>query len=771
MKKNYFLLFLLCLGITHTLAQTNKEEFLISLSINQLDQNKDLLVFKIQDQWYTECIELESTPINVQNLIQKMIEEKPYCQINSTPITAKFDSIKHVLALNVPTSAMKGAQHLNNEHDLIPHSAPFGSYINYDLLYKTFSAEQDLHEFGLRNELNIFWKDSLFQNSILMRQSQFDDRTENQFTRLFTQLNIENPKRLTTWQIGDSISPATPAQRGVYFAGLQYGTSFMQRPSFVYWNIPTIQGSALTPSNIDLYINGIRSYSNKVNPGEFNIDSGAFFNGDGTAQLVIEDVLGNKTVQDLDLSVNNQLLRKGLNDYNFAVGRIRYNFDEDSNDYRDYFASAYYRSGISNKLNLGFNAQYSEDVQTLGVFSNQFFPKIGILNLGAAYSHADEKNGYKLHLGFSKNATLYNIGFSSELNNRNFTTLGLEHDTHLPKFDHLLYFGINQIPVLGHLTLNYIEQRQHTHTDYSDKKIFSMRGGRSITDQLYFNYSVNQEFAEQDEFSFDLSLSYQFDTKRSAFLHQSKNTTGIHFSQVDQSLTGIDYYVGARASEDDVFFNADALIKRNFGDLNLRYNKSNDSNQAQVNLKGAFTLLDGSMGLTKAINYPFTLVRLADQPNIDIYRNNEMIGQTNHKGELFVHRLIPYTMQHLSFNQDQLPIEYATPIRDQNIIPYNLRGYVVNFPILRSQDIQFKLINAQGNALPTGSLLSASDHQIELTPVGQEGLITLYGLVEGTTYRFTVKTSATESCQFEYKVSKKNNENILTQTCQYRNTQ
>lgn len=766
MKKNYSLLLMLCLCITKTLAQTDQEELLISLSINELDQKQDLLVIQAQDQWYVECFELESTPINIQLLMQKNIDGKAYCQINSAPITAKHDEIKHILALDVPIAAMKGSQHFNHQQDLTPQPAPFGSYLNYDLLYKTLSSEQDIHEIGLKNELNVFWKDSLFQNSILMRQTKFGDETENQFTRLFSQLNIENPQRLTTWQIGDSISPSTPAQRGVYFAGVQYGTSFMQRPSFVYWNIPTIQGSALTPSNIDLYINGIKSYSNKVNPGEFNIESGAFFNGDGKAQLVIEDVLGNKTVQDLDLSVNNQLLKKGLNDYNFALGRIRYNFDEKSNDYRDYFASAYYRSGISNRLNLGLNAQYSEDIQTFGVFSNQFFPHIGILNLGAAYSHADQKNGYKLHLGFSKSSTFYNLGFNSELTNRNFTTLGLEQNSYLPKFDHLLYFGMNNIPYLGHLTLNYVEQRQHAPTVFSDKKIFSMRGGRPITHNLYFNYGINQELAEQDEFSFDVSLSYQFDAKRSAFLHQSKDTTGIHFSQADQALTGLDYYLSARASSDDVYYNADALIKRNFGDIHLRYNKSNDSSQAQANLKGAFTLLDQRVGITKAVNYPFTLVRIADQPNIDIYRNNEHIGQTNHKGELFVHRLIPYTEQNLSFNQDQLPIEYATPIRHQNVIPYNLRGYVVNFPILKSKDIQFKLLDAEGNALPAGSLLTASGHDLEPTPIGQQGLVTVYGLLEGSTYHFKVQTSPTESCQFTHQMSNQNNENLLNKTCQ-----
>ncbi|MDM1487497.1 hypothetical protein [Acinetobacter towneri] len=66
----------------------------------------------------------------------------------------------------------------------------------------------------------------------------------------------------------------------------------------------------MVPSSVDLIINGNKVYNTTVNPGEFLIDSGINFNGMGNAELVVQDVLGNRTVQTIPIFANERLLKK-----------------------------------------------------------------------------------------------------------------------------------------------------------------------------------------------------------------------------------------------------------------------------------------------------------------------------------------------------------------------------------------------------------------------------------------------------------------------------
>ena len=126
--------------------------------------------------------------------------------------------------------------------------------------------------------------------------------------------------------MGDNVSTNTGLSQSYYFGGFRWGTNFTSRPDFVYWNTPSFKGSALVPSTIDLMINGNKAYNSKINPGEFNIDSNINFRGLGSAEMVVQDIMGNQTVQNIPIFVSERLLKKGLNDYSISSGKLRYNY-------------------------------------------------------------------------------------------------------------------------------------------------------------------------------------------------------------------------------------------------------------------------------------------------------------------------------------------------------------------------------------------------------------------------------------------------------------
>ena len=191
--------------------------------------------------------------------------------------------------------------------------------------------------------------------------------------------------------MGDTTTVYNPLINSLRFAGLNWGTNFTERPNFIYWNTPILQGSARVPSTVDLYINGVSIYSQRVSPGDFNLQTGAQIQQAGNAQIIVEDVLGNRSVQSFPILVTNRLLRSDLSEYNVSLGKLRYNYNIESNDYRNFFSNLYYRYGVSNWTTLGSNFSYSEDLQNLGFLWTQAISHYLVLDSVVALLHKDLK--------------------------------------------------------------------------------------------------------------------------------------------------------------------------------------------------------------------------------------------------------------------------------------------------------------------------------------------------------------------------------------------
>ncbi|MEK5764720.1 fimbrial biogenesis outer membrane usher protein, partial [Acinetobacter junii] len=85
---------------------------------------------------------------------------------------------------------------------------------------------------------------------------------------------------------GDTTSPYNLLNNSFRFGGLSFGTNYIDRPDFVYWNIPALNGSASLPSTVDLFINGVRLYRDSITPGNYNLPAGGVVNQAGDAQIV-----------------------------------------------------------------------------------------------------------------------------------------------------------------------------------------------------------------------------------------------------------------------------------------------------------------------------------------------------------------------------------------------------------------------------------------------------------------------------------------------------
>src|SRR5690606_28899358 len=99
---------------------------------------------------------------------------------------------------------------------------------------------------------------------------------------------------------------------------------------------------------------------------------------------------------------------------------------------------------------------------------------------------------------------------------------------------------------------------------------------------------------------------------------------------------------------------------------------------------------------------------------------------TNQHGEIFVHDLIAYTNQHLSFDENQLQIEDKVITARKTIMPLNKRGYLVEFPVVHTREVDIKLVDLAGQPLAQGSQITVDGNQTDIHPTASANVVTMY---------------------------------------------
>lgn len=84
-------------------------------------------------------------------------------------------------------------------------------------------------------------------------------------------------------------------------------------------------------------MNGVNLYRENVGPGNYSLPTSGLLNKSGNAQIVVEDILGNRTVRNFPIYINNRLLKPKLDEFNISIGKLRYGYDEVESDYRDFY--------------------------------------------------------------------------------------------------------------------------------------------------------------------------------------------------------------------------------------------------------------------------------------------------------------------------------------------------------------------------------------------------------------------------------------------------
>lgn len=192
--------------------------------------------------------------------------------LNGENISSEVDEEAQAIKITLPSSHFQ-----INKYDfnrlLMPDPASFGGYLNYDFYYS--GSSNDSREGSVLTELGVFKDYWLFSNGILIQNGNtYDSKDTRSVYRLDSMFSLDFPDKLTRLVIGDTTTVSNPFQNSFRFGGISFGTSFTERPDFVYWNAPTLRGSAALPSKVDLLLNGVSLYQQDIMPGDYVLQTG-----------------------------------------------------------------------------------------------------------------------------------------------------------------------------------------------------------------------------------------------------------------------------------------------------------------------------------------------------------------------------------------------------------------------------------------------------------------------------------------------------------------
>ena len=427
---------------------------------------------------------------------------------------------------------------------------------------------------------------------------------------------------------------------------------------------------------------------------------------------------------------------------------------------------------MTSRTTLGASATYSDDIRSAGLLWTQAVNRWFVLDSILLGSQTDVEDGFSAGIAVNRNFGKFNFGASSKYATKDYRALGYEDNHVFPKFENMAYFSIPNFPIFKNLNVNYIEQIQYESDNalfnVEDRKMLTVGVSQEITPRLMYTANYFQEFGDSDNSGAFISLSYNFGAGRRVQADAGTNKSGgIRYIQNSFGEYGANYAVGVDYRNDETVFNTYGGLSTEVGDLTINYLKSDTDYSGQVNFRGAVVLLGGQYAMTSAVDNAFALVKVGDRKDIDVLRSMSPVGKTNEEGYAFVHDIVPYINYDISFDANQLPIESKVPNAAYRLVALGQRGYTINFQVFDTQQILVKILDEQGDTFVAGSEVAIDTPEADVYPIGTDGTVMLYGLVEGN-YKLTVRTSGGRSCQTALTVPKKvenQSQELITLQC------
>ena len=558
-------------------------------------------------------------------------------------------------------------------------------------------------------------------------------RLETTFTRDFPDTN-------RTLRIGDSSTRSSLLGRNAYFGGVQYGSNFALTPGFISQPLPTISGLSSAPSTVDLYVNNVLRQTSTVPTGPFTLTNLPTFNGSGDARLVVRDLLGRETVVVQPFFSSSQLLAVGLSDWSVEAGALRRDLGLTSAAYGDGFVSGTYKQGVSTELTLESRAEATRDLQTASLGTIVVLP--GQLLGRAAYmgSRSESKGtGNQWLLGADYAGTVRSASLQLQGATVNFRQLGLDKQIFPIRYqlagNASYYTATKNSFSAGFAMVDRFEgPRVSTFSVGYNMRVFE-RGSLQIS----AGRAITNAAANSIVVTLVMPLEGNIITSAGMELRAGQNSAYASAT----SSTADNGVLGWRvlAAQDQTGSRAEGGLNYASRYARLTGDASKSAGQSALRLgaSGGLLATDGRVFASQRVNDSFALVEVPGYPDLSVSLGAIVLGRTNADGLAIVPRLLPYQVNTLRLDANELPISAEIDNIELTAVPASRSGVKLVFATRAGRAALLRLVLDDGQPAPAGATIQIEGDKQEFY-VAQRGEAFVTGLLASSRITLNWKT-------------------------------
>ena len=667
-------------------------------------------------------------------------------------LQVNYDVSNQTVTLVAPLNLLKLSTTVlsNNSNNRPTPTVSPGVLLNYNF-YGTYGTRGSggLSAF---TELRAFNRFGVFSTTSLAQETDNGNGNwQHNAVRLDTSWSMSFPNDLLTLRIGDTVTDALAWTRSTRIGGIQFGTNFALQPYLVTAPLPAFLGSATLPSNIELYVNGLRQYSGQIPAGPFQLSTIPNISGAGNAQVVLTNALGQSSTLNFSLYGATQLLQKGLSNWSAEVGVVRENYGLDSFDYgHDAIGSGTWRYGISDHFTAEAHAELTSGLSDAGVGGNWLLgTRGGIVSASVAHSQYAGRGGEQYGLGYSWSNSRLNLGFNGTRTYGDYRDVGTRYGSSLPKLSAQTYVSYN-FDYIGGLGVSLLDLQI---PKQSTERYASAYWYRSLGHRASLNVSYSEDLNNKRNRTVFLIMTVALDhnISLSGNMQRVNGKTGfaVNAMQALPSEGGLGWRASANEGSGQNGGEAELDYLGRYGQLQGGLYAIGPTHYGYASALGSVVLMGGDVFAGRQINDGFAVVSTSGVPGVPVNLQNNPVGVTDSKGMLLVTPLNAYQNNKLSIDPMNLPADLRIGHVDAMAAPTDRAGTLISFDIKPVNAASIILVDSTNKSLAVGSQVQLQGQSGEPALVGFDGAVYLDTLDEHNVLNVTTPSGACRA-SFDY---------------------
>ncbi len=637
-----------------------------------------------------------------------------------------YDAVGQRLNIFVPPGWLP-EQSLGEQRSMGPFTAESGQgvLLNYDVYAS--NPGRSTSNLSVWSELRGFGAWGALSNTGVYRRG--GSGTSGTYVRYDTRWTYADTDRIRSYSAGDLIAAPLAWGSAVRIGGAQVARNYAIRPDLVTFPLPEFAGQAAVPSAVDLFINGYKAGSDRVEPGPFTMPSAPYLTGAGEAAVVTTDALGRQVTTTIPFYVANTLLVPGTDEYAVAAGALRRDYGLRNFAYGPPVASAGLRRGINRHLTLEGRAEWAPELRVAGAGFVASPGTWGVVNGSLSHSQVRGQRGQQVTLGYQYNAQRFGIGAQHMQRSGGYSDLSLyDSPGARPTRRSTQVNGSLSMGEAGSLAAGYFNVQS---ADGSRTRLLSASYSRPLTATAFLSLIVNKAIGARD-YSVQAQVTWPLGLRGSTTVTATQDRQGqsgqLQFSSTPPPAGGVGWNLGyATNSGSGAYRQVGGIWRTPFTQLQGGVYAQGDTQSHWLGATGSVVAMDGRLLPANRINDAFVLVSTGGVPGVGVRYENQLLGQTDAGGHLLVPGVPGYYPARVEVDLLDLPDHMQVPQPQQRVAVRAGSGSLLRFEITSTVAARITLVDEAGKPLAVG-LPVRHVQSGQNTVVGWDGLVYLEGL-------------------------------------------